>query len=200
MLGPWLWTAIVLVLTVLEYDTLTGFGWTPGGAYGVNYPSSLALGQFGWAQMANFALLGISLIGLAVALYRSVRPGRPAKVAPVLTGIAGFGFLLSVFPTDTGPPNAPATWHGEIHAIGFIVAFLPLVLSMFFLALSARGDSRWNGYGWIGPVVGIIALLTFFGLAAIMPAPVDQIPFYITLVVLFAGISLIGFRLRSSPR
>jgi hypothetical protein len=29
---------------------------------------------------------------------------------------------------------------------------------------------------------------------------VDQIPFYITLVVLFAGISLIGFRLRSSPR
>jgi hypothetical protein len=200
MLGPWVWTAIVLVLTVLEYDTLTGFGWTPGGSYGVNYPSSLALGQFGWAQMANFALLGLSLIGLAIALYRSVRPGWPAKVAPVLMGIAGFGFLLSVFPTDTGPPNAAATWHGEIHGIGFIVAFLPLVLSMFFFALSARGDSRWNGFGWIGPVVGLIALLAFVGLAAIMPASVDQIPFYITLVALFAGISLIGFRLRSSLR
>jgi hypothetical protein len=200
MLGPWLWTAIVLVLTVLEYDTLTGFGWTPGGSYGVNYPSSLALGHFGWAQMANFALLGLSLIGLAIALYRSVRPGRPAKVAPVLMGIAGFGFLLSVFPTDTGPPNAAATWHGEIHGIGFIVALLPLMLSMFFFALSARGDSRWNGYGWIGPVVGVIALLAFFGLAAIMPASLDQIPFYITLVALFAGISLIGFRLRSSLR
>jgi hypothetical protein len=150
--------------------------------------------------MANFALLGISLIGLAAALYRSVRPGRPAKVAPVLLGIAGIGFLMSVFPTDTGPPNAPATWHGDIHAIGFIVAFLPLELSMFFLAFTARGDSRWKGYGWIGPVVGVIALLAFFGLAAIMPASVDQIPFYITLVVLFAGISLIGFRLRKSLR
>ena len=200
MVGPWVWTAVVLVLTVLEYDTLTGFGWTPGGSYGVNYPSSLALGQFGWAQMLNFALLGLSLIGLAIALYRSVGPGRLAKVAPVLMGIAGFGFLLSVFPTDTGPPNAPATWHGAIHGIGFIVAFLPLVLSMFFLAVSARGDSRWNGYGWIGPLVGVIALLAFFGLAAIMPASVDQIPFYITLVALFAGISLIGFRLRSSLR
>jgi hypothetical protein len=129
-----------------------------------------------------------------------VRPGRLAKVAPVLMGIAGFGFLLSVFPTDTGPPNAPATWHGAIHGIGFIVAFLPLVLSMFFLAVSVRGDSRWNGYGWIGPVVGVVALLSFFGLAAVMPASVDQIPFYITLVVLFAGISLIGYRLRSLLR
>jgi hypothetical protein len=115
-------------------------------------------------------------------------------------GIAGFGFLLSVFPTDTGPPNAPATWHGAIHGIGFIVAFLPLVLSMFLLAVSIRGDSRWNGYGWIGPVAGVVALLSFFGLAAVMPASVDQIPFYITLVVLFAGISLIGFRLRSLLR
>jgi hypothetical protein len=33
-----------------------------------------------------------------------------------------------------------------------------------------------------------------------MPASVDQIPFYITLVVLFAGISLIGYRLRSLLR
>lgn len=200
MLGPWLWTAIVLVLTVLEYDTLTGFGWTPGGSHGVNYPSSLALGQFGWAQMANFALLGISLIGLAVALYRSVRPGRLARVAPVLMGIAGFGFLLSVFPTDNGPPNAPATWHGMLHGAGFVIAFLPLVLSMFFLAVSSSGDSRWNGYVWIGPAVAVVALVSLIGLAAIMPATVDQIPFYITLIVLFIGITLIGLRVRSLAR
>lgn len=200
MLAPWLWSAIVIVLTVLEYDTLTGFGWTPGGSYGVNYPSSLALGRFGWAQMANFALLGISLIGLAVALYRSVRPGRPARVAPVLMGIAGFGFLLSVFPTDNGPPHAPATWHGMLHGAGFVIAFLPLVLSMLFLAVSSRGDSRWNGYVWIGPAVAVVALVSFIGLAAIMPATVDQIPFYMTLIVLFIGITLIGLRVRSLAR
>jgi hypothetical protein len=194
MVAPWLWSAIVVVLTVLEYDTLTGFGWTPGGSHGVNYPSSLALGQFGWAQMANFGLFGVLLIGLAIALYRSVRRPWPARVAPVLMGVAGFGFLLSVFPTDNGPPNAPMTWHGAIHGIGFITVFVPLLLSMFFLALSARGDSRWHGYIWLGPAIGVIALLAFVGLAAILPASLDQLPFYLTLLVLFIGITLIGLR------
>ena len=71
---------------------------------------------------------------------------------------------------------------------------------MFFLAVSARGDSRWNGYVWIGPAVAVVALVSFIGLAAIMPATVDQIPFYITLIVLFIGITLIGLRVRSLAR
>ena len=197
MVAPWIWTAVVIVLTVLEYDTLTGFGWTLLSAPNVNYPSSLALGAFGWAQMANFGLLGILLIGLAIALYRSVRPRWTARVAPVLLGISGFGFVMSVFPTDHGPPNAPETWHGDIHILGFIVFFLPMVLSMFFIALSFRGDSRWRGYVWFGPVVGVLALIAFIGLAAILPTSVDQIPFYLTLVVLFIGITVIARHVRS---
>ena len=197
MVAPWLWSAIVIVLTALEFDTLTGFGWTPGASHGVNYPSSLALGKFGWAQMANFALFGFLMIGLAVALYRSVRPGRLARVAPVLLGVAGFGLLLSVFPTDTGPPNAPATWHGAIHGIGFVTIFLPLLLAMFFLAVSSRGDSRWDAYVWLGPAVGAAALIAFIALAAILPASLDQVPFYLALLVLFVGITLVGLRVRS---
>jgi Protein of unknown function (DUF998) len=191
-IAPWLWSAIVIVLTVLEYDTLTGFGWTPLSSQNVNYPSSLALGQFGWAQIVNFGLCGILLIGLAVALYRSVRARWTARIAPVLMGISGFGFLMSVFPTDHGPPNAPETWHGDIHIVGFIVFLFPFVLSMFFLALSIRGDSRWSGYVWLGPAVGVLALIAFIGLAAILPASVDQIPFYLTLLVLFVGITLVA--------
>jgi uncharacterized protein DUF998 len=196
-IAPWLWSAIVIVLTFLEYDTLTGFGWTPLGSHGVNYPSSLALGRFGLAQMANFGLFGILMIGLAVALYRSVRPKWPARIAPVLMGISGFGFLMSVFPTDNGPPSAPMTWHGEIHGIGFIVMLIPFVLSMFFLALSFRGDSRWSGYVWLGPAVGVLALAAFIGLGALLPASLDQIAFYVTLLVLFVGLTLVGLRIRS---
>jgi len=196
-IAPWLWSAIVIVLTVLEYDTLTGFGWTPLSSHGVNYPSSLALGQFGWAQMANFGLFGILSIGLAIALYRSVRPQWPARVAPVLIGIAGFGHLMSVFPTDHGPPSAATTWHGAIHAAGFITFFIPVLLSMFLLVLSFRGDSRWRGYVWLGPAVGVGALIAFIGLGAILPVSVDQVPFYIALLVLFIGLSLIGLRIRS---
>lgn len=197
VLAPWIWSVIVIMLTLLEYDTLTGFGWTPLSSHNVNYPSSLALGQFGWAQIANFGLLGILLIGLAIALYRSVSPRWTARVAPALLGISGFGFLMSVFPTDHGPPNAPETWHGDIHILGFIVFLLPMVLSMFFLALSFRGDSRWSGYAWLGPVVGGLALIAFIGLAAILPASVDQVPFYLTLLVLFVGITVVARRVRS---
>jgi hypothetical protein len=197
MVAPWIWTALVLVLTVLEYDTLTGFGWTPLGSHNVNYPSSLALGSFGIVQMANFALLGILLAGLAIALYRLVRPGWPAHIAPVLMAITGVGFLMSVAPTDHGPPNAPETWHGDIHTLGFVVAFLPLVLSMLLLAVSFRGDPRWRGYVWLGPVVGVLALIFFIGLAAIIPASVDQVAFYLTLLVLFIGITVIGRHARS---
>ena len=196
-IAPWLWSGIVIVLTLVEYDTLTGFGWTPLRSNDVNYPSSLALGQVGWAQMANFALLGILLIGLAVALYRSVRPQWSSRIAPVLLGIAGFGFLMSVAPTDHGPPNAPETWHGDLHGAGFVVAFLPLVLSMLLLAVSFRGDPRWRGYVWLGPAVGVLALLAFFGLAAVVPTSIDQIPFYLTLLVLFVGIAMIALRVRS---
>jgi len=196
IVAPWIWTAVVLVLTVLEYDTLTGFGWTLLSSNNVNYPSSLALGQFGVAQIANFGLCGILLIGLAVALYRSVRARWTARIAPVLMGISGFGFLMSVFPTDHGPRNAPETWHGDIHIAGFVVFLFPLVLSMFFLALSVRGDPRWRGYVWLGPVIGALALISFIGLAGVMPASVDQIPFYLTLLVLFVGVTVVARRVR----
>jgi hypothetical protein len=196
-IAPWLWSGIVIVLTFLEYDTLTGFGWTPLSSNGVNYPSSLALGRFGWAQMVNFGLFGVLMIGLAIALYRSVRPQWQARIAPTLIGISGFGFLMSVFPTDNGPPSAPMTWHGEIHGLGFIVMLVPFVLSMFFLALSVRGDPRWRGYLWHGPTIGILALMAFIGLGAALPASLDQVSFYTTLLVLFAGLTLVALRTRS---
>jgi hypothetical protein len=142
-------------------------------------------------------VLGILLLGLAIALYRTVRPGWPAHIAPVLMGVTGIGFLMSVAPTDHGPPNAPETWHGDMHSLGFIVAFLPLVLSMLLLAVSFRGDPRWRGYVWFGPVVGVLALIFFIGLAAVIPASMDQVAFYLTLLVLFVGITLIALRVRS---
>src|SRR5688500_3874079 len=74
IIGPWVWALVVVLLTVLEYDTLLAFGWTPGQDNGVNYPSSLALGRAGWLQMLNFALFGLATIGLAAALHGAVRP------------------------------------------------------------------------------------------------------------------------------
>ena len=68
---------------------------------------------------------------------------------------------------------------------------------MFFLGLSFRGDPQWRGYVLVGPAIGLLALIAFIALAAILPASMDQIPFYITLLVLFTGLTLVGLRIRS---
>jgi hypothetical protein len=197
IIGPWLWTLIVLLLTVVEYDTLNSFGWTPGQDNGVNYPSSLALGRVGWLQMINFALFGLLTIALAVALYQMVRPGWLAHVGPILLGIAGLGLVLSLFPTDHGPPDAPTTWHGAIHGLAFGVTFIPLLLAFFFLAASFRGDPRWRGYVWLYPALGLAALAILLLAGSLLPAAISQVAFYVTLLVLFVGLTLLGLRLRA---
>ena len=163
VVGPWLWTAVVVALTIVEYDTLTSFGWTPGQDNGVNYPSSLALGPVGWLQMVNFAVLGVLLFGLAVGLFRSVRRRMMVRVGPVLLGVAGVGLVLSAFPTDHGPPDAAETWHGAIHGLAFVVTFVPLLLGFFFLAVSFRRDWRWRGLQWACPALALVAIASMAG-------------------------------------
>ena len=196
VIGPWLWTAVVLLLTVIEYETLVSFGWTPGQDNGVNYPSSLALGSAGWVQMLNFAVLGVLTIGLAVALYRVVRPGALPRVGPFLLALAGIGLVLSLFPTDHGPPDAPATWHGNIHAVAFGLALVPLLLAFFFLAFSFSGDSRWGAYGWLSPAISTAAIVCFVLGASLLPQSLGQVALYLTLLILFAGLTLIALKVR----
>jgi uncharacterized protein DUF998 len=197
IVGPWLWALVVVLLTVVEYDTLLAFGWTPGQDNGVNYPSSLALGRVGWLQMINFALLGASTIALAVGLYRVTPPRRLARAGPILLGVAGGGFVLSLFPTDHGPPDAPTTWHGAIHNLAFVVAFVPLLLAFFFLAASFRGDPRWRGYEWLCPAIGLAAIASLVVGGSLLPPSLNQVAFYLTLLVIFVGLTLIGLRLRA---
>jgi hypothetical protein len=78
-----------------------------------------------------------------------------------------------------------------------VTVFIPLVLSMFLLAVSVRGDSRWRGYVWLGPATSAIALIAFISLAALLPTSLDQVSFYVALIVLFVGMTLIGLRVRS---
>jgi len=196
IVAPWLWTVVVVLLTVLEYDTLIGYGWTLGNPGPVNYPSSLALGHFGWAATANFGLEGLLTIGFALGLIREVRARPMARIGPVLLGIAGLGMVLSVFSTDHGPANAPNTWHGQIHGISFVVTFVPLLLSFFFLAASFWRDSRWHGFKWL-PAVPVVAVATLFIGHGLLPTAISEVSFYVGELVIFVGLTLIGLRLLS---
>jgi hypothetical protein len=70
------------------------------------------LGRLGWIQMLNFTTLGLFTLALAAGLYQMVRPGLPARLGPLLLDVASLGLLLSVFPTDHGPADAPTAASG----------------------------------------------------------------------------------------
>jgi len=85
VVGPIVFGLTTTILTFLEYDFMIGLGWDPVQNSHVPWPSGLALGSYGWFQVANFALFGVCLIPLAFGLHRGVRAGgRESWVGPAL--------------------------------------------------------------------------------------------------------------------
>jgi hypothetical protein len=56
-IGPVLFATVIFALSVLEYDFMLGIGWRPVADPAGAWPSGLALGPYGLAQVANFGLL-----------------------------------------------------------------------------------------------------------------------------------------------
>src|SRR6185295_12186986 len=74
--------------------------------------SSLAIGEAGWTQTANFIVTGLLLLAFAVGLRRALQPRGGSWWGPVLVGAVGLGLLgAGLFVTDplSGyPPGTPA--------------------------------------------------------------------------------------------
>jgi hypothetical membrane protein len=127
--------------------------------------SSLALGENGWLQTANFLVCGALTIAFALGLWQSRRVSRAGAV---LVGIWGLGLLgAGVFTTDpvSGYPlGTPAaidyTTSGTLHDAFSLPAFLALAAAQ--LVLSRGQGLRWAIYS----VGSAIAFLAFFFLAS----------------------------------
>jgi len=132
--------------------------------------SLLALGDWGWIQVANFVGAGILNVLYAVGLWRSLRPSRAGTAAAILIAAYGLGLMtVGVFTTDpaggfppgTVQPGGPSS-HGIVHALGALFAFVFLAaaiasLGAYFLAKHVRG---WGAYCIASAVV---IMLLFFG-------------------------------------
>src|SRR5437899_8471255 len=55
--------------------------------------SLLSLGEWGWVQIANFALAGVLNLLYAVGLWRRLHPGRAGTWGPLLIGAYGLGLI-----------------------------------------------------------------------------------------------------------
>ena len=104
--------------------------------------SDLAVGPYGYIMAVNFLNRGILSLVFIYALLKSIELGggstKSFRSGFVLLGIWAVGaLLLAFFPTDV--PATPMSWHGAIH---FIVAIIAFIGGAFGALALSRGFGR----------------------------------------------------------
>jgi hypothetical protein len=126
--------------------------------------SSLALGDFGWTQIANFMIAGLLTLAFALGLRLTLRAQKGSTWGPLLVAIWGIGLLgAGVFLTDpvSGyPPGTPdllvnTTAHGELHDSFSLAGFLALTAACFVFSYRFIRQGK-NGWAIYSTITGIL--------------------------------------------
>jgi len=142
--------------------------------------SDLSLGPNGWVQITNFILLGILMVGLAIAVRSSRSPLSSSKWISRLISVFGVGLVIAgIFLTDPTPGYPPGslvasfTLHGAVHQIGSLLAFGSLLTVCFVTARHLWRSTVWHGWAIYSLMSGLLMMLslTGFGLAMSMGGP-----------------------------
>lgn len=187
LVAPVMFGAVILVLTVAQYDFMVGLGWHPLRDSGVPWPSGLALGPHGWLHVANSAVVGALLVVFAFGLHRGMAGG--SKVGPALLAVTGAAFVLSGFKTDPDISGGPQSWHGMIHGIAYLLIVFSILPTFFFLWRRMRRDPLWRGHGLYTLITGVAMVVLF--LTPWSPS------FYFFLALMLVWVEVTALRLRS---
>ena len=165
-------------------------GWEFVGGAQVPWPSSLARGPYGWAQIATFVITGLLIMVFAVALRDQLPRRRASGFVVVLLALLGMALILAGFRVDRPmlSGGSPATWHGWIHAIAFLLIILASVLAPLTMALAVRRDPSWRPIA----VVSLAAAALF---VVFLLLPWGNASFLMAIVTLFAWIAVVAARL-----
>ena len=184
MVGPTLFTLLVITLTAVQYSFMIGIGWRPFADPASAWPSGLALGPYGWIQSLNFAVSGLSLILFSLGLQLGINGG--SKAGPALLTLSGVGMALLAFETDPIIRTGPRTLHGWVHDLSFVLLIVSLVPSFFFLWRRMERNPMWRGYGRYTLVTGLLAIPLFS-----LPGPT----YYLSLILVLIWFEVLGIRL-----
>lgn len=195
--------------------TFLAEGATRAGYDPLRHPvSSLALGDYGWMQTANFVVAGLLTLAFAVGMRRAFRPPRRSIWGPLLIGVWGVGLIgAGIFPTDpvSGyPPGAPDrllgySVHGAMHDLAFsLPAFVALSAACFVFGrwFAVWGERGWAAYSALTGLVFVVAFVLSsagFGQAGGL---VDLAGLFqrVAVIVGFGWLTLLALHtLRSSP-
>ncbi len=184
MVGPVLFAATLLALTVLQFDFMLGMGWRPFADPAGAWPSGLALGPYGWAQNASFVLSGTLLALFAAGLHLGARGG--SWIGPALLCLAGAAMALMSFETDPIQSPGPRTLHNLIHDLAFALFVLALLTSFFFLWRRFGEDTLWRCHARYTLATGVIAALSLF---------LPGVAYYVFIAVVLVWVEVTAIRL-----
>ena len=189
MAGPFFLISVGLN-TWATIDYLRGLGWEFVGGGQVPWPSSLARGPYGWAQVATFVVTGLLIVILAVAVRDQLPHRRASSFAVVMLMLLGVALMLAAFRVDMPMlgGGSPATWHGWVHGMAFLLIIATGVLAPLTMALAVRGDPSWRPIA----IVSIAASALFI---VFLILPWGNATFLLAIVTLFGWIAALAARL-----
>jgi hypothetical membrane protein len=146
LIGPILFAVVLATLTLVKYDFLLSLGWHPINDPTFDWPSGLALGPYGWIMTATFITSGLIMTLFARRLFLDLKPGTTSKLGATLMAFAGLFLAALAFTTDPTIRDTPATWHGRLHDLSFVLLGLTLFPAMIVLGFAFRADERWKNF------------------------------------------------------
>jgi hypothetical membrane protein len=134
-----------------------------------NFVSSLATGDRGWIQIANFLVWSVLALALSIGLLRRRIVGPGAVIALYAASIA----LAGIFVTDPSlgyPPGATPehTTHSQLHSVAALAAFLLNAIAAAATAAHFVSDRRWLAFVRYSVLTGFAVLALFLG-SAVLP-------------------------------
>ena len=162
MIGPLFFGIVLTTLTILKYDFLLSLGWHPLKDPTFDWPSGLALGKHGWIMTLTFLASGFMLTLFASGLRLSLPPVPQSRFAAFGLALAGLALAGLAFTTDPTIRATPATWHGRLHDLSFVLLGVTLMPSMLLLGFAFLQDAYWKNWSFYTWGTVVFALPAFW--------------------------------------
>jgi hypothetical protein len=161
ILGPILFAGMVTALTLVQYDFMRGLGWDPIHAPTFDWPSGLSLGPYGIWMTLTFILSGLLMAIFALVLRSALYEGSAPRVGTLSLLLAGCALAGLAFTTDPTIRTVPATWHGRLHDLSFVLLGVFMLVSMLALGRAFQNDARWRRFGLYTFVTVVCAIPSY---------------------------------------
>jgi hypothetical membrane protein len=132
--------------------------------------SDLAVGKFGFVMAINFLNRGVLSLLFVLAFDRTLKllkvDRSQFRIGSYLLVVWAVGaLLLAVFPTDV--PATPISWHGAIHLVFAIIAFIGGAFGTLALSRKLTQNTEFEGLRRVVQPISVIAVLLWLVESAI---------------------------------